>query len=172
MDLRKTYFFTATLLNWYPLLQDNTYKDIITESLSFLVKKRKIVVYGFVIMPNHIHLVWRNIEMNGKEYPDESFLKFTAHVFGNELKKNIVQHERFRVNKADRRYQFWQRGALPIAILSREMLEQKLDYIHLNPLQSHWNLVEDPNDYFYSSCAFYERDQNNFDWLRDYRCDF
>jgi len=57
-------------------------------------------------------------------------------------------------------------------ILSKEMLEQKLDYIHLNPLQVHWNLVTDPNDYFYSSCSFYEKNTTDFNWLTDYREDF
>lgn len=82
--------------------------------------------------------------MNGKEFPDESFKKFTSHVFKKGLiKSNPVFLEDFLVNKADRQYQFWARNALPIEVLSREMLEQKLTYLHMNPLQSHWNLVKD-----------------------------
>ena len=111
--------------------------------------------------------------MNGKEFPDESFKKFTSHIF----KKLLLKHdpvflESFLVNKIDRQYQFWMRNALPIEILSKEMLEQKLDYLHLNPLQEHWNLVEDPNDYYFSSCSFYEKEDCKFNWLTDYRVDF
>lgn len=80
--------------------------------------------------------------------------------------------ENFLVNKADRRYQFWMRNALPIEILSREMLEQKMNYLHLNPLQEHWNLVEDPNDYLFSSYSFYEKADSKYYWLTDYREDF
>jgi putative transposase len=147
-------------------------KDVVIKSLEFLVSREKIKVYAFVIMPNHVHLIWRNLQMNGKEYPDESFLKFTGHQFKKKLKYGYPILEKFLVNKADRQYQFWQRSALPIEILSREMLEQKLEYLHLNPLQEHWNLVSDPSDYFYSSCSFYERNASGFDWLTDYREDF
>ncbi|MEJ7778368.1 MAG: transposase [Daejeonella sp.] len=172
MDLINTYFYTATILQWIPLLQTDRMKNIIIQSLELLILKNKIRVYGFVIMPNHMHLVWRNLEMNGQEFPDESLLKFTAHQFKKELSPNKYILNRFLVNKADRKYQFWQRNSLPIEIFSKEMLEQKLNYTHLNPLQAHWNLVEDPNLYGYSSCSFYEQDDMRFPWLVDYREDF
>ena len=171
MDLESTYFYTATILNWQSLLKQDAHKAIVTDSLAFLIANNKVVVYGFVIMPNHIHLIWRNLEMNGKEYPDESFLKFTSYSFKKGI-RGAGMLEKYLVNKSDREYQFWQRSPLPIPILSKEMLEQKLDYIHLNPLQAHWNLVEDPNDYLYSSCTFYERNGGKFPWLTDYREDF
>ena len=173
MDLTETYFYTATITNWTHLLKNEAFKNEIVNSLNFLVTKRKIKVYGFVIMPNHIHLIWRNLEMNGKEFPDESFKKFTSHVFKNMLKKDdATLLKNFLVNKVDREYQFWMRNALPIKILSREMLEQKLTYTHLNPLQAHWSLATDPNDYFYSSCRYYEKMDFQFNWLTDYRTDF
>jgi REP element-mobilizing transposase RayT len=49
-------FFTATILEWKHLLKPDKYKDFITESLSFRVNEKQVFVYGFVIMPNHIHL--------------------------------------------------------------------------------------------------------------------
>jgi hypothetical protein len=52
---------------------------------------------------------------------------------------------------------------------NKEVVEQKLNYIHLNPLQAHWNLVIDPNDYYFSSCSFYEKENKRFEWLTDYR---
>lgn len=76
--------------------------------------------------------------MNGKEFPDESFKKFTSHYFKKQLKHNYPTFlDNFLVNKADRQYQFWIRNALPIEILSRKMLEQKLTYLQMNPLQAH-----------------------------------
>jgi len=172
MNLTSTYFYTATILNWHHLLQKDSFKNIVIQSLQFLTTKGKVKVYGFVIMPNHIHLVWRNLEMNKKEFPNESFLKFTAHEFKKELKKSGELDEKYVVEKVDRKYQFWQRSSLAVEILSKEMLEQKLDYIHLNPLQAQWNLATDPNDYFYSSCSFYEKNTTGFNWLTDYREDF
>jgi len=173
MKLETTYFYTATILNWISLLHNDSYKKIILESMEYLVLRNKLKIYGFVIMPNHIHAVWQNIELNGKEMPVESFMKFSAHKFQNIIKTtNIGLYSQFQVNKTDRRAQFWQRDALPIEIFSREMLEQKLNYIHLNPMQEHWNLVSDPNDYEFSSCSFYERNDKRYEWLTDYREDF
>lgn len=146
-------------------------KNIIIQSLEFLTLKNKIRVYGFVIMPNHMHLILRNIEMNGKEFPDESLLKFTAHQFKKELNSKIYILDNFLVRKSDRRYQFWQRSSLPIEIGNREMLERTLNYTHLNPLQRHWNLVEDAILYEYSSCSFYEKGDKKYSWLVDYRDD-
>src|SRR5581483_1086268 len=69
MELGELYFYTATILNWKPLLQTVEFKQIILDSLVHFVENDKIKVYGFVIMPNHIHLIWENIVVNGKEMP-------------------------------------------------------------------------------------------------------
>ena len=66
-------------------------KEIIISSLKILSVKKKIEVYAFVIMPNHLHFIWHLLEMNGKEKPHTSFLKFTAHSFKKHLQKNNSQ---------------------------------------------------------------------------------
>jgi len=101
--------------------------------------------------------------------PHASFMKFTGHEFLQELRKtNEALLSQFKVESDSRNYQFWQRNSLPILLYNRKILEQKLNYIHLNPLQAHWNLVTDPNDYLYSSCSFYERGDDRFNWLTHY----
>ena len=163
------YFYTATILDWKHLLKPDKFKQIILDSLVHLIKREKMRVYGFVIMPNHIHLIWENISANGKEMPHASFMKFTGHEFLQELRKtNEALLSQFKVESDSRNYQFWQRNSLPILLYNRKILEQKLNYIHLNPLQAHWNLVTDPNDYLYSSCSFYERGDDRFNWLTHY----
>jgi putative transposase len=52
------YFWTDTIKDWQTLLYDDNYKTIIIDSLRELVLREKIIVYEFVIMPNHIHLIW------------------------------------------------------------------------------------------------------------------
>ena len=54
-----TEFFTATILEWRHLLKDDHCKETITNSLQWLVNKKRCSVYAFVIMPNHIHLLWK-----------------------------------------------------------------------------------------------------------------
>src|SRR4030095_4132408 len=80
------YFWTATINSWYRLLEKDEYKDVIIDSLQYLSDADKIDVYAFIIMPNHIHLIWRINEPNGKESPQGSLLNYTAHIFKQMLK--------------------------------------------------------------------------------------
>lgn len=163
------YFYTATIVNWIHLLESEKFKLIILDSLVHLVEKEKIKVYGFVIMPNHIHLIWENIARNGKEVAHASFMKFTGHRFLEELRATDTELlSKFKVDHYSRNHQFWQRDSLPIHLYDRKILEQKLNYTHMNPLQEHWNLVSDPNDYLYSSCSFYEQGDLRYNWLTHY----
>ena len=78
IDQGNIYFWTATINKWYRLLERDEYKDVIIQSLQYLTDTGKIDVYAFIIMPNHIHLIWRINEPNGKESPQGSLLKYTA----------------------------------------------------------------------------------------------
>ena len=59
MERNPIKFFTATINSWKHLLQPDKYKQLVTESMKFLVEDKRVWIYGFVIMPNHIHLFWR-----------------------------------------------------------------------------------------------------------------
>ena len=142
MELGEIYFYTSTIVGWKRLLKPDPYKKIIINSLKNLADRRCIQIYGFVIMPNHIHLIWEMLKMNGKEMPDTSLIKFTAHEFKQELSHNYPHIlAMFKADTNDREYQFWQRDALAIRLFSREMLIQKLEYIHSNPLKERWDLA-------------------------------
>jgi putative transposase len=54
-------FLTVTCLEWKHVLQGDKFKDIITASLTYLAKSNRVYVYGFVIMPNHFHLIWQMV---------------------------------------------------------------------------------------------------------------
>ncbi|TAF77112.1 MAG: transposase [Bacteroidetes bacterium] len=156
MELGEVYFWTSTIVMWKHLLKQDKYKTIIIESLKELTNRKLIAVYGFVIMPNHVHIIWEMLEKNKKEMPDSSFTKFTAHCF----KKDLAQYHPqvlsvFKSEKYDRQYQFWQRDALAVKIISKQMLLQKLEYIHLNPLSERWNLAKSPEEYTWSSAKYY-----------------
>ena len=139
MELNTLYFYTATIVEWKNLLKLDMYKEIIVSSLKYLVDKKKIAVYGFVIMPNHIHLIWELLELNGKEYPHASFMKYTSHSILKDLQMNNPSFLReFKVELETRKHQFWQRDALPIHLYTPSVIYQKLDYIHNNPMQEKW----------------------------------
>src|SRR5688500_16041969 len=75
------YFWTASINGWKHLLEPDSLKDIIIESWKYLSEKDLIDIFAFVIIPNHFHSVLRVNKMNGKESPQGSFLKYTAHQF-------------------------------------------------------------------------------------------
>ena len=53
------HLFTATILEWKHLLAKDVMKDIIVSSLNFLVAEKRIKLHGFVLMANHIYLIWQ-----------------------------------------------------------------------------------------------------------------
>ena len=71
-------FYTGTILEWKPLLKPDKYKDIIIQSLQHLTANKKITLYDFVIMSNHIHLVWQVLPRKTPEQIQHSFMKYTA----------------------------------------------------------------------------------------------
>ena len=97
----KIYFWTATIHKWYNLLANNGQKETIMGSLKTLSDKNLITIYGFVIMPNHIHLIWKQNANNGKETPKGSLMKFTAHEFKKYLKLNGGLND-YKVNAANK----------------------------------------------------------------------
>jgi len=71
-------FYTATILEWKKLLKPEKYKMIIIESLQYLVQEKRVIIYGYVIMDNHIHLIWNPTILYSLKHTQLSFMKFTA----------------------------------------------------------------------------------------------
>ena len=173
MEIGELYFWTSTIKGWKHLLKAREFKEIILSSLQYLSELRKVDVFGFVIMPNHIHLIWKILEHNGKELPQGSFLKYTAHQFLKTLRNRDASALReYEVDKSEKSHEFWLRDPLAIHLYNRKIAYQKLDYIHRNPLAGHWQLAKDPCDYEFSSAAFYEENVCNFSFLKDLREEF
>lgn len=163
-------FFTATILEWKALLANDDYKRIITDSLSYLVEKQRIKVFGFVVMPNHLHIIWKIQPPYTKTQIQLSFLKYTAQQIKFDLKANHPELlNLFKVNAKDREYQFWERNALSVDLFSESVFLQKLNYIHHNPVQEKWGLAELPEDYYWSSAGFYEHGIDRFGFLTHFK---
>jgi REP element-mobilizing transposase RayT len=65
VDTNFCYFYTDTIYGFKHLLADDDFKLVIISSLKHLVSKDLITLYGFVIMSNHIHLLWYIKALNG-----------------------------------------------------------------------------------------------------------
>ena len=158
-------FFTATNLWWKPLLDDDPIKSVITTSPEFLTTHQRVIVYAFVIMPNHIHLIWQMQAGFKPADVQRDFLKYTAQQIKFKLvNTNPELLETCRVNAKDRTYQVWERNALSIEIFSTKVFQEKLKYIHTNPVRA--GLCQNPEDYPYSSAAFYANLPNTHAFLR------
>ncbi|HUR67256.1 MAG TPA: hypothetical protein VMZ03_12980 [Chitinophagaceae bacterium] len=162
------YFWTVTINKWQRLLEGDEYKMVIIDSLQYLTDIGKVDVFAFVIMPNHLHLIWRINELNGKESPHGSFLKYTAHQFKKMLRKDpLPRLPNYKVNAIDKDYEFWQRDPLAIPLFTKKVAIQKLKYIHNNPMAGKWKLAKDRCDYKYSSARYYELNEKSFLFLKD-----
>ena len=166
MENHHLYFYTETIEGFKHLLHDDEMKLIITNSLRYLVQQNLVTVYAFVIMPNHIHMIWRYDDQNPKESSAGSFAKYTAHEFKKLLSvKDPLLLRQFASVKRDRSYQFWKRDPLAIPLSSPEALKQRLDYIHANPIKEKWSLCNLPEEYRWSSAGFYYNGISEFDFL-------
>lgn len=169
MLIDEIYFWTSTIKNWISLLKQEHFKLIVLSSLQYLEHRKLITVFAYVIMPNHIHLIWRMNKMNRTEFPSASFRKYTAHEFKKILRnENEKLLSRFKVEESTREYRFWLRDPLAIHVTNEDMLVRCLNYIHLNPLQKHWKLTNRPEDYKWSSAGYYVNGKDDFEITRHY----
>ena len=122
------------------------------------VKYSGVEIDQYIIMPNHIHLVvYFRVENKLSDYMRD-FKKFTSTKIRQLIEetgnKELLKSIRHRDPK--RAFKVWQDRFDDVYIGSKNVLETKLDYIHLNPLQEQWGLVTRPEDYEFSSARFYE----------------
>ena len=164
MDMRKIYFFTCTIKDWIPLLGDDSRKQILIDSMTFLEKEGKLKIYAFVIMPNHFHAVLEMLEYNGKESPVASFKKYTSRMLIKSIKSDSLL-KRFKVNEKDRAYRIWKEKSRAVEMYTPDVLFQKFDYIHHNPVMGKWNLADDYLGYPFSSASFYQTLEDPFGFL-------
>jgi REP element-mobilizing transposase RayT len=139
---------------------------IIINSLQFLVIDKRIILYGYVIMPNHIHLLWEIKEEHELKNVQRDFLKFTAQQikFKMQGEQNALM-QKLLVNKQDRQFQFWKKKGLSVMLFKSETIYQKLNYIHTNPLQKKWQMCKRPGEYKFSSANFYDESFDEFNFL-------
>jgi putative transposase len=150
------YFLTCTIVNWTPLFANPAIVRIALDSLDYLQKSDRMRVFAYVIMENHLHLIASAKDLS-KELGD--FESYSARKIIDYLKERhsdrvLTELKLHKVpHKVDRTYQVWQEGSHPEIIQSVEMLRQKIEYIHLNPVRRGY--VDNPVDWRYSSARNY-----------------
>ena len=122
------------------------------------------MLFAFVIMPNHNHLIGKFSEKYPLSDTMRDFKKFTARqiygqfqVKGNEKVLSFLRKEGQAVKQE---YKIWEDGYDARDVFSTKFLQQKIDYIHHNPCRPQWKLVESPEDYLWSTAGFYLADKS------------
>lgn len=163
-DQTLPHFITATVVDWVDVFTRKNYRDIVVECLDFCIREKGMVLYGYVIMSNHIHMV---VQSNNGELSNliRDFKKFTATKILEKIQSEPESRrewilERFKLaaesHTRNKNYQFWKYGNHPEEIYSNTFMWSKLDYIHLNPVRA--GIVEKASHYIYSSASNYVSD--------------
>jgi putative transposase len=139
------YFLTFTVKHWYDLFDRNNRFQILSDSIQYCQKHKGLKVLSYVFMLNHLHLIATSPDMIG-------FVRdFKCHV-SREIKKNIIATEPTILKLfsiGDEQYEFWEKTNMPKLIETPHFLEQKMNYIHENPVRKQY--VNIPEHWVWSS---------------------
>ena len=153
------YFVTTNAVQHTHLFKRDVIKRILIDSFYYLRTDGRMKLFAFVIMPNHIHLIAKFSEENSLANVMRDFKKFTARqIFGQNLAEENTKTLAFlrKEGKAVKQeYKVWEDGFDARDIFSTKFLQQKMDYIHHNPCQPQWKLVDAPEDYLWSTAGLY-----------------
>ena len=150
------YFATATIVEWIPIFTRKPYFKIVIESLKFCRSNKGLKIIAYVIMDNHVHLVisganLSNIFRDFKRHTAKELIK-TLKENGKEWVLSQLKFHKIAYKKASD-YQVWQEGFHPKIVYSEDILMQKVEYIHHNPVRA--GFVEKAEDWLYSSARNY-----------------
>lgn len=151
------FFITTCIHRKIRLLEIGNGMDIVIDNLKYYTEKYDVKILGYVLMPNHIHLLLHFGDSKLRSSFMRDFKKYSSVQFRNQLgfvEPGIL--EKFNFSKGKQKFKIWADSFDESFIDSRDKFEQKLEYIHNNPLQAHWNLVDSPEKYKFSSAMFYE----------------
>jgi REP element-mobilizing transposase RayT len=157
-DPSHLYFITASVIDWKHLFITPEYANIPLNSLAWLQQQKRILLFAFVIMPSHLHAVVKPEQATIAETLQQ-FGSFTAHEILKKLRTSnqLDLLNVFHQNRRDHRHEhsIWQ-DIQAKNIYSIHFLQEKLEYIHQNPVAKEWKLVNDRADYLYSSAGYYD----------------
>jgi len=161
-DQTANYFVSFATVNWIDVFTRRLYKDLFIDSLNYCVDTKGLIIYGWVIMSNHVHLIIGTDDMNLQDIMRD-LKKYTSKSLIAAIKENpqesrkewmLQMFERAgSINSNNQKYQFWQQHNKPIVLHNASIFEEKLNYLHESPVRA--GFVSDEVDYPYSSAGDY-----------------
>lgn len=162
-DQDKLHFVTFTTIHWLDVFIRREYCDILLDSLKFCQKNKGLEVYAYCIMSSHVHLI---IGKNGSQKLEDiirDIKKYTSVKIIEAIIKHQAESRKSWLlqmfeaaglsNSHNTNYQFWQQHNHPIELSTNEMIEERLNYVHDNPVKA--GIVLSPEHYLYSSAVNY-----------------
>ena len=161
-DQEKPYFISFTTVYWIDVFIRSVYKDIVVESINFCIENKGLIVYGWVLMSSHAHMI-----IGTKKDPMQDIIrdlkKHTSKAILKSISESSIESRREwmlwmferagKKNCNNTKYQFWQEHNNPIEMDNNKILEQKMHYLHNNPVEEGY--VVEPHEYKYSSAIDY-----------------
>lgn len=152
------YFCTDVIVGWQYVFTSPGFFAAIIESLKYCQANKGLLVHGYVIMPNHVHTVVSSSKANlsaimrdYKRYTSRRISDLLNEIRNRRLLKSFSSVAR-REGKGNF-YKIWQSGSHPITIEDGDFFDQKLNYIHNNPVNKGY--VEQPEHWKFSSARNY-----------------
>jgi len=161
-DQRKAYFLTLTVVGWIDVFTRKSHKLTIVESLQYCQKEKGLTLLGYCLMPSHLHLIARAESTYTLSDILRDFKKYTSKAI---IRQVMTEPESRRdwmleyfsksgdTHKRVTEHKLWQDGNHAEEINSNKFFNEKLEYIHNNPVEE--LIVERPEDYFFSSARNY-----------------
>lgn len=157
-----TYFLTLTVVDWVDVFTRPIYRQMFADSLSYCATFKGLEIYAWVLMSNHAHLVaaardgfnLSDIMRDMKKYISKKIV--AELLLANESRREWMLYRFGYSGKFDPKikdYRFWQEGNYPKECTSYKMLQQKIDYVHENPVRA--GIVSAAHHYLYSSAIDY-----------------
>ena len=169
-DEHYPHFITDTIVAWLPVFSYPEFASVILDSWRFMQHERDIKILAWVMLENHIH--WIGVGPNLSRRVGE-FKSFTATSILKMMKlkgtNTLLQELEFYKlkHKVDQQHQLWQEGSHPQIIESEQVMWQKIEYIHNNPLRR--GFVDDPVHWRYSSARDYAGGKGLIEVVTDWR---
>ncbi|MBL4716615.1 MAG: transposase [Bacteroidetes bacterium] len=152
------FFVTLTTVSWIDVFTRSEYCDEIINNLNYCINNKGLEVYCYCIMPSHIHIIAStkigtlgDILRDFKSFTSKKIIKMISESQTENHKEWLLyMFEYFgKRQKHNQKYQFWKQSNHPIDLLSNHFIDQKIDYIHGNPVKA--RIVDEPENYVYSS---------------------
>ena len=156
-DQEDLHFLSYSTVNWVDALTRASYKDIIVDSLRYCQDHKGLELYAWCIMSNHVHLIAKAAAGHKLQDIMRDHKKHTSKLIVDAIRNNgqesrsewLLEHF---IND-DGSTQFWQRDLHPIWLRTPSVIDQKLNYLHMNPVSD--GIVAEAEHYLYSSAQCY-----------------